>query len=183
MTICKVKKNLGIIAAGAVLAVTGFAGIASEAALAQAGVPVPIEQFRAWTAYKDNSGGKQVCFAASVPESYVPADQNRHGNVLFFISRRPADNVSGETSLSVGYNFLPNSEVVVDVDGEKFYMFTNGQGAWIKNAGEDPALINAMKAGRRMTVSGRSARENDTRYEFSLSGVTAAVDRISKECS
>lgn len=185
MTINIAKKARVVALFSVALAATALLGAKlTTSAHAQTQAPVPIEQFRAWTAYShvDSDTGKKGCFVASQPQSYDPADVDRHGDVLFFITRRPADNVSGETSLAVGYEFRAESDVSISVDGQEFNMFTNGKGAWTKTSDQDGPLIDAMKAGSKMIVSGVSRRDTKTRYEFSLSGVTAALNRIAKEC-
>ena len=63
----------------------------------------------------------------------------------------------------------------VDIDGQKFTMFTKKDGAWMANPAEERKLVAAMKAGREMVVSGVSARGTQTTYTYSLSGVTAAI--------
>jgi hypothetical protein len=61
-------------------------------------------------------------------------------------------------------------------------MFTQGDSAWILNPAEEPELVSAMRAGSKMTVSGQSRRGNQTTYAYSLSGVTAATNKIMTEC-
>jgi hypothetical protein len=39
-----------------------------------------------------------------------------------------------------------------------------------------------MRAGKTMTISGQSRRGNQTTYAYSLSGVTAATNKIDGEC-
>ena len=47
---------------------------------------------------------------------------------------------------------------------------------------QEAALIEAMKAGTRMTVSSISSRGTEVSDTYSLSGITAAIDAINKEC-
>ena len=61
-------------------------------------------------------------------------------------------------------------------------MFTQNDGAWIKNAAEEPQLIEAMRKGSDMLVKGTSARGTNTTDTYSLRGVTNALDRVAKEC-
>jgi invasion protein IalB len=68
--------------------------------------------------------------------------------------------------------------VQVTVGDKSFSMFTRGKSAWLENAAEEPQLIAAMKAGSDMTVAAKSGRGNDTKYTFSLKGVTAALESI-----
>ncbi len=45
-----------------------------------------------------------------------------------------------------------------------------------------PALIEAMKKGSKLTVTSTSSRGTDVTDFYSLSGITAALDAITKEC-
>jgi len=72
--------------------------------------------------------------------------------------------------------------VTVDIDGKKFTMFTQGESAWLLNTAEEPQLVAAMRAGKAMKITATSRRGNPTSYEYSLSGVTAAANKIAEEC-
>jgi invasion protein IalB len=66
----------------------------------------------------------------------------------------------------------------VKVGDKSYVMFTKGKSAWLQNAAEEPQLVAAMKAGSDMSVEAKSGRGNATHYEFSLSGITDALDSI-----
>ena len=59
-------------------------------------------------------------------------------------------------------------------------MFSQGNNAWLTNVAEEPALVDAMRSGRSMKVSGQSTRGTQTNYTYSLSGVTAALSEVAK---
>jgi uncharacterized protein YodC (DUF2158 family) len=61
-------------------------------------------------------------------------------------------------------------------------MFTDKDSAWIENPSQESDLITAMKGGTRMIVTGKSRRGTLTTDTYSLSGITAALDAMSKEC-
>lgn len=150
-------------------------------AFAQGAQPTLIKQNSDWSSFTHGSGPGKVCFALSVPKQKSPANLN-HGDVFFFVSNRPGEGVKNEPSILVGYPFQDNSKVTVDIDGQKFVLFTKGEGAWVENAGEEGALIAAMRKGKAMTVSGTSGRGNPTSYSYSLSGVTATISDIDQAC-
>lgn len=145
------------------------------------GAPQLIQQYSQWEAYRYEANGQVVCYILSKPQSLAPTNRN-HGDVFFFVTNRPAQDVTNEASFLVGYPFEENSTVTVDVDGQEFTLFTKDDGAWVESVADERQLVAAMRAGRRMTVSGRSARGTDTTYTFSLSGVTAGTNRIAN-CS
>ncbi|WP_420393794.1 invasion associated locus B family protein [Acuticoccus sp.] len=149
-------------------------------ALAQ--TPTLLEQFSDWEAYRyEGQDGNVTCYLLSKPKTLAPPDRN-HGDVFFFLTTRPAEEVTHEASVLVGYPFAPDSNVVVDIDGQEFQLFTKDDGAWVESPADEAQLLVAMRAGSRMTVRGTSARGTETSYTFSLSGVTAGSNRIASGC-
>jgi hypothetical protein len=61
-------------------------------------------------------------------------------------------------------------------------MYTEKDGAWIKNVAEEARLIEAMRKGSEMTVRGVSSRGTQTTDQYSLKGVSQAIDRADQEC-
>lgn len=161
--------------------IVALAGLLFSSAAAFAQTPTLLQQHKDWAAYVMASGSGKVCYALTKPTQMLPGDRN-HGDVFFFITSRPAEGVSEEPSLLVGYPMKEKSTVTVDIDGKTFSMFTNNDGAWVDNAAIETQLVGAMKAGREMTVHGESSRGTKTTYKFSLSGVTAAIKSASDAC-
>ncbi|RAI03332.1 hypothetical protein DLJ53_02100 [Acuticoccus sediminis] len=148
---------------------------------ASAQVPQLLQQYGDWEAYRYEANGKTTCYVLTKPKTLAPPNRN-HGDVFFFLTTRPGDDVTNEASVLVGYPFAPDSTVTVDIDGREFTMFTKDDGAWVESPADEAQLVAAMRAGSRMTVKGKSARGTETTYTFSLSGVTAGSDRISSGC-
>jgi invasion protein IalB len=154
-------------------------------ALAQA--PTSIGTFNSWSAWSYNgsiTGGSnagKVCYMHSVPSAKTPADLD-HGDVSFSVSRSPTEGVTSQANFVTGYPFQENSTVTVDIDGRKFTMFTQGESAWLLNTAEEPQLLDAMRSGKSMTVTAKSRRGNETTYQISLAGATAASKKLAEEC-
>lgn len=148
---------------------------------AVAQTPSSLGNYNDWTAWAYSGQNGKVCYIYSKPSELLPRNLN-HGDVSFFIRTSPAEGIGQEANFVAGYAFEDNSTVSVDVDGKKFQMFTQGDSAWLVNAAEEEELLEAMRSGRQMTITGKSRRGNETTYRYSLSGVTAASDKISSEC-
>ncbi|MEM7299907.1 MAG: invasion associated locus B family protein [Pseudomonadota bacterium] len=172
----EIKRRFKAGAAACALA-TSLIIVGGTSALAQ--TPSKINQFKAWGAYSYNDNSSKVCYILSIPTEKKPSDRD-HGDVFFLVSQKPGQNVAYEPQVEVGYPFKENSEVRVNIDGKNYVMFTKGKNAWMKNAAEEPALVSSMRAGSNMTVSGMSRRGTETSYNYSLSGVTAALKEIAK---
>lgn len=153
-------------------------GLAGEAMAQSATV---LSTHRDWEVRTYSASSGKVCYAISAPTTKEPTNVD-HGDIFFFVSTRPGQSVANEPSTIVGYTFKPDSTVTVDIDGNKFSMFTKGDGAWVDNAAEEARLIGAMKAGRSMKVSGMSQRGTNTNYTYSLSGITAALNAVATAC-
>jgi len=136
-----------------------------------------IGQHNAWGTYSYQAQNGKVCYVLTVPTDKQPPTLD-HGDMFFFVSQRPGQKVSFEPQFIAGYNFQENSKVTVTIGDKSFSMFTKGKSAWVENAAEEPALINAMKGGSDMKVSAKSGRGNPTNYVFSLKGISAALTSI-----
>jgi invasion protein IalB len=159
----------------------------STAALAQpkpAGEqPALLGQFGDWGAYKASPGGKTVCFALSKPTSAVtePSGRNRDASYLF-VSTRPAEKVKNEFSAIVGYPQKPGAEATAAIGSTSFTMYTQGDGAWVKNAAEEGQLVDAMRRGADLVIKSESARGTKTTDTYSLKGIGQALDKVAEEC-
>lgn len=139
--------------------------------------------FKQWNAYTHTEADGKVCYIASQPQdSKYSATIKQRDPAFFLVTTRPAANTRNEASTIIGYPFKPDSKATVDIDGQKFTMFTQNDGAWMEDPAQESALIVAMRSGTRMTVSGTSRRGTETSDIYSLAGVTAALDAIAKEC-
>jgi Invasion associated locus B (IalB) protein len=155
----------------------------TPAPLAGAVKPTLLGQFGDWGAYTASPGGKKVCFAIAKPATAEtkPADRPRNQPYMF-ISTRPADKVANEVSVIVGYPFKTSSEASADVGSTTFALYTQGDGAWIKNAAEEAHMVDAMRQGEQAVVKGMSSHGTQSTDTYSLKGLAEALDRVAQEC-
>jgi hypothetical protein len=99
-----------------------------------------------------------------------------------FVATRPAENVRNEVSIVVGYPFKPNSEATVAIGSAEFSMYTQQEGAWIKNAAEEARMVEAMRKSGELVVNGVSSRGTQSIDRYSLKGLAQALDRANQEC-
>jgi invasion protein IalB len=156
-----------------------------EAAAAPAGSAEPtlIGQFGTWGAYTATPNGKKVCFALAKPSSSKTNPPNRPRDPAYaFVSTRPAEKVTNEVSVMIGYTLKPGSESTLEVGGASYAMYTQGDGLWIKNAAEEERMVDAMRKAADVTVKGVSAKGTETTDTFSLKGLSQALDRLAQDC-
>lgn len=152
---------------------------ATSAAAAQS--TTALGQFNRWTAYAYLTNGAKVCYAVSQPTDSQPSGVNRDP-VYMFVTNRPKEGVRHEVSVVTGYPYKEGSKTEVKIGSDAFVLFTKDDGAWVQNAAEETRMIGAMKAGSDMVITGTSRRGTVTTDTYSLSGVTAAINKIDSEC-
>lgn len=140
-----------------------------------------LQKYNNWSVYTADGSGK-VCFAVSQPRSSTPKNVRR-GPIYFYVSHYPADKVTGEISVKMGYPFAPGGKVTLTIGTDKFELFTKDEGAFVEKTEDEAKLVEALKSGSSMQIKGRSARGTNTSDTYSLSGSTDALDRLAKECS
>ena len=140
-------------------------------------------QFGEWGAYKATPGGKKICFALSKPTTSTtePAGRNRDA-AYAFVSTRPAEKVKNEVSVIVGYTQKPGQDATAAVGTTTYAMYTQNDGAWVKNAAEEAQMVDTMRKGADLVVKSESARGTKTTDTYSLKGIAQALDRVAEEC-
>ena len=140
-----------------------------------------LQKYKDWSAYMAK-GSPKVCFAVAKPKSTSPKAVRR-GPIYFYIAHYPDDKVTGEISVKMGYPFPAGNKVTVTVGSDKFELFTKDEGAFVEKTEDEGRVVEAMKGGNSMRVQGRSARGTNTSDNYSLSGISDALERIAKECA
>jgi hypothetical protein len=145
--------------------------------------PALLGQYGDWGAYAASPGGGKVCFALAKPKTtkIEPAGRKRDPSYVF-VSTRPAENVKNEVSVIIGYPFKTSSDATAEVGAVKFAMYTQNDGAWIKNVAEEARMVDAMRKGADLTVKGTSGRGTASTDQYSLKGLAQALEKIEQEC-
>ena len=145
--------------------------------------PTLLGQYADWGAYTASPGGNKVCFALAKPKTTTlePAGRTR-GPSYLFVSTRPTDKVKNEVSVIIGYPFKSTSDATAEIGPAKFAMYTQNDGAWIKNVAEEARMVDAMRKGADLTVKGTSGRGTASTDQYSLKGLAQALDKIEQEC-
>jgi invasion protein IalB len=153
------------------------------AAVTGSAEPTLIGQFGTWGVYTATPNGKKVCFALAKPASSKTNPPNRPRDPAYaFVSTRPAEKVTNEVSVMIGYTLKPGSESTLEVGGATYAMYTQGDGLWIKNAAEEERMVDAMRKAPDVVVKGVSAKGTETTDTFSLKGLAQALDRLAQDC-
>jgi invasion protein IalB len=144
---------------------------------------VLLGQFGEWGAYRATPGGKKVCFALSKPTSAASEPTGRTRDPSYaFVSTRPTEKVKNEVSVIVGYPQKPGHDATAAVGSTTYSMYTQNDGAWVKNAAEEAQMVETMRRGSDLVVKSESARGTKTTDTYSLKGIAQALDKVAEEC-
>lgn len=161
--------------------VAALAGGWTAAAKAQEEGTEDLGVFKDWAARKFEEKGKPVCTMFSQPIK-SEGDYSKRGEVYIFVTHRPAANRTNEVSVKIGYTFKTETPVVVRIGNAEFELFSEDDFAWAEDSKEDEKLVRAMRAGSTMEVEGVSSRGTKTTDTYSLSGFSAANNKITEAC-
>lgn len=139
-----------------------------------------------WSVFVESSPTE--CWGVSAPKGSVNKKDGRvvavrRGDILLFVSFRPGSKVKGEISFTAGYPFAGGSTVSMDISGNTFELFTDGEWAWPASSADDAKIVTAMKRGSDAKLTARSGRGTVTEDTFSLLGFTAAMEEAEARCS
>lgn len=147
------------------------------------GQPTLLGQFGEWGAYTATNAGKKVCYALAKPTAQATEPPKRPRDPAYiFVSTRPAENVRNEISIVIGYPFKPGLEASADIGSAKYALFTQADGAWVKNPAEEARMVDTMRRGSDMVISGESGRGTKSTDRYALKGLAQALDRVAQEC-
>ncbi len=141
-----------------------------------------VEKQGTWSLYADQANPKSICFIASQPLAVEPLGANR-GPIFFYISAWPKEGVKAEPSIKVGYPVKPDAEMSVTVGTDTFKLFVKGERGFVQDPNEELKLVEALKKGSNAFVKAVSARGTATTDTYSLSGISAALDKLAATCS
>lgn len=171
--------------------------LAAAAILAAVTIPGPVlaqentsvAAFRDWSVF--NPSDPKECYIVTPP---TKAEARRGGNVvsvrrgdiLLFVTIRPAAGVDKEISFTGGYPFDDGKEITVAIGDDEFTMAAGSgdsrEWAWPPSPESDRELIEAMRKGVTAKITAVSSRGTTTIDEFSLLGFSAALDEAEKLC-
>ena len=165
--------------AGALLVLAGTAVSAQETSTNQVAAKTD------WSVFED--ANPRECWAVSSPKETVNTKEGRvvavrRSDILLMAFYRPDAGVAGQVTFTGGYPFAGGSTVNLNVDGNSFELFTEGEWAWPASPADDAKILTALKRGSKAVLTARSSRGTTTKDTFSLSGFTAAVEDAEKRC-
>jgi invasion protein IalB len=142
-----------------------------------------LETHKFWKAYVSEINNNKTCFMTSEPINTVGKfDRDNRGKAYVFVTNIKGGS-SHEVSVKAGFNFKNNNDVIFDVDNKKTKLFPVDDRAWSESSKVDRLLVQSMRKGKKLIISGKSSPGNTVVDTYSLSGFTKALRIIDKQCS
>ncbi len=169
------------IALGVLVAVAGLAP-----AIAATDTATLLGTSHDWSAFTSGSGSSKICYAMSKPTATSP--KAKRDPIYFLITDWPGRNpkTKSEPEVVPGYQYKEGSTVTATVGPDKFELFTKNEdgagAAWVRHRPDEIKLIEAMKHGSKLVITGTSLRGTKTTDTYSLAGLQDTLDKIHAAC-
>lgn len=134
-----------------------------------------------WRVFTRGEGEAKICYATSRPTDARPGSVD-HGEVYFLIASWASGAAEEQPSFLAGYPLRPDNAPVARVGSSRYPMYVSEREGFVEDLRDEERLVAAMRRGSTMRVEAMSARGTATAYEFSLSGVTAALEQVERLC-
>ncbi len=151
------------------------------ATAADADSPTLLGTYKDWGAYQSSANGRKMCYVLGKPSATEPKKAKRDP-IYFMISDWPARKAKGEVQVIPGYTYKEGGAVTAQVGAEKFDLFTQGDKAWVEDAGQERQLVGAMEKGAKIVVTGVSQRGTTTHDTYALGGISEALSKVHEAC-
>ena len=135
-----------------------------------------------WETYVINGEQGKVCFTQSKPVLQAPKNSPRDARL--FITFRPGEKIINEISITAGYEFNTKNSIIA-TSGKNKYKFDIAQEgfAWITDNKLESKMVNIMKKGSRIMITGYNQKGSQTIDHYSLLGFTKAYNATKANCS
>ena len=127
-----------------------------------------------WSFIKDEN----YCYIGSSPNKIeIPEGKNRGDT--YIIVYRINKNPEAIIQINAGYSYKDEEPVKVKIDKKDYKFYSQEDSAWTN---DDQKVIDAMKKGVVLIVTGISSRGTKTIDTYTLNGFTAAYNKLTKDC-
>ena len=141
-----------------------------------------VGKFKDWETIVVTDGSKKLCFAQSKPVLQSPKKNPRAARL--FISLRTADKNKDEVSITSGYQYNTQNSITAKSGKNKIRFDVKKENfAWIGDTGLERKMVNVMKKGSRIMITGYNQSGSQTIDHYSLMGFTKAYNTAKKSCA
>lgn len=136
---------------------------------------------RDWRVFTRGDGADRVCYVQSTPEESNPQSAD-HGDVFFLVASWANGDASEQPHFVSGHALRPDSPPRIRIGSDRYRMFVEGRDGFVERRQDEAGLVADMRRGSTMRVEATHGDGTLVVYEFSLSGVTAALQSARRLC-
>ncbi|PIR37457.1 MAG: hypothetical protein COV35_10220 [Alphaproteobacteria bacterium CG11_big_fil_rev_8_21_14_0_20_39_49] len=137
--------------------------------------------YQDWSVYTSYQNGRKLCYIVSFPTNKT-GNYSRRGDPYVMITNVGGDR--DEFSITSGYPYKEGTEPRAIIDNVEYKLsMTDGEFAWFKTEKYDNIAISKMKKGMKMRIKGTSTKGTYSIDTYSLSGFTAAYNKMHSLCN
>lgn len=134
--------------------------------------------FADWGAFRDPETPR--CYAIAAAETRA---SRRDFAAFASVGTWPNRNVRSQVHFRLGRRLADNSRVQLAIGGQRFTLTAGDGDAWATDARADRAIVAAMRAAGRMSISATDDRGNRFTDSYSLAGAASAIDAANLGCA
>ena len=120
--------------------------------------------------------GNNACSIFQIPTK-ESGQYTVRGTVLFYVFK---EGNAEYVRIDAGYPYDTNKYVKVRIDNTNYQFFGEDDSAWSMK--DDSIIVDAMKAGKSMSVVGYSKKGTETTDTYTLIGFTKAYNLLKQDC-
>ncbi len=136
---------------------------------------------RDWRVFTRGDGAERICYVQSTPRESNPQSAN-HGDVFFLVASWANGDANEQPHFVAGQALRPDSPPRIRIGSDRYRMFVEGREGFVERRDEEDDLVSDMRRGSTMRVEATHGDGTLVVYEFSLSGVTAALQSAQRLC-
>lgn len=154
----------------------------SVPSVAEASEPRLLATHGDWQTYTRFDGQARICYVLTEPKTKFPSTVN-HGDIYFMVANWKSGAAVEQPSFLADFSLKTDKPPIVRVGNGRYPMYVSQNEGFIESGDDEKRLIRAMRAGSNMRIEAVSGRGTVVGYTFSLSGVTAALQRARQACN
>ena len=94
----------------------------------------------------------------------------------------PKGNNENILQIEAGYSYNLDKEILVKIDNSTFTFYSTEDSSETAWTNDDKKVIDAMRRGLQLTLTGESSRGTTTNDTYTLKGFTAAINKLNTDC-
>jgi len=124
----------------------------------------------------------EYCYIGSLPVKTDLSKDKKRGDTYILVYKMIGDS-NNIIQIEAGYDYKMNNKITVKIDNAEYEFYTTQDVADSAWTDDDSKVINAMKKGLKLVVTGKSKRGTITNDEYTLKGFTLAINQLNDNCS